>query len=216
LKALKVPHAKIVEEGQDYILKKWINGVRGDRWFKKWNEEGRNLSDTGFIKLMHIFDTMSLRGIYIQNLKDLNMIFDGKRWVVVDVGYFVYEMIPREAKGRYYDTFDRRWNKKKWKRFECPKLMELRGESVQEVSFDAADEVDRRRIVREQKEKQEAKDRYWKLHMAGKTDQAKADLARLAEIRKQREEALSKRKAEQDAKTAALEAKTKASAQKRG
>lgn len=48
----------------------------------------------------------------------------------------------------------------------------------------------------EQKEKQEAKERYMKLHLAGKTDQAKADLARLAAIRKEREEANAKRKAE--------------------
>jgi hypothetical protein len=34
------------------------------------------------------------------------------------------------------------------------------------------------------------------LHVQGKTDQAKADLARLAKIRKEREEAQAKRKAE--------------------
>ena len=35
-------------------------------------------------------------------------------------------------------------------------------------------------------------------HLRGETDQAKADLARLAQIRKQREEAQAKRKAEQE------------------
>ncbi|KAF8192727.1 casein kinase substrate phosphoprotein PP28-domain-containing protein [Mycena galopus ATCC 62051] len=52
------------------------------------------------------------------------------------------------------------------------------------------------RREREQKEKQEAKDRYWKLHLEGKTDQAKADLGRLAKIRAEREAAAAKRKAE--------------------
>jgi len=33
-----------------------------------------------------------------------------------------------------------------------------------------------------------AKERYWKLQEAGKTDQARADLQRLALIRKEREE----------------------------
>lgn len=37
---------------------------------------------------------------------------------------------------------------------------------------------------------------FLKLHAAGKTDQAKLDLARLAKIRKEREEAQAKRKAE--------------------
>ncbi|KZV83397.1 hypothetical protein EXIGLDRAFT_728405 [Exidia glandulosa HHB12029] len=71
------------------------------------------------------------------------------------------------------------------------------------------------RREREQKEKQEAKERYMKLHLAGKTDQAKADMARLAQIRKEREEALAKRKAEAEAKAADLEAKKAASKQRR-
>ena len=57
---------------------------------------------------------------------------------------------------------------------------------------------------REQKEKQEAKDRYWKLHVQGKTDQAKTDLARLAKIRAEREEAQAKRKAEAEGSSAHL------------
>lgn len=37
---------------------------------------------------------------------------------------------------------------------------------------------------------------YWRLHAAGKTEEAKADLKRLAQIRKEREEAAKKRAAE--------------------
>jgi len=51
-------------------------------------------------------------------------------------------------------------------------------------------------ICREELEKQQAKERYEKLHLAGKTDEARADLARLALIRKQREEAAKKREDE--------------------
>jgi len=71
------------------------------------------------------------------------------------------------------------------------------------------------RREREEKEKKEAQERYWKLHAAGKTDQAKADLGRLAAIRKEREAAALKRKAEQEAKAAELEGKKAASGQKR-
>lgn len=52
-----------------------------------------------------------------------------------------------------------------------------------------------------------AKERYWKLQEAGKTDQAKADLARLAVIRKEREEKARQRKAEMEEKKAAANAK---------
>ncbi|KAI6101746.1 casein kinase substrate phosphoprotein PP28-domain-containing protein [Pisolithus croceorrhizus] len=68
------------------------------------------------------------------------------------------------------------------------------------------------RKEREAKEKQEAKDRYWKLHAAGKTVEAKADLARLQKIREEREAAQAKRKAEAEAKAAEIEAKKKAAA----
>lgn len=49
---------------------------------------------------------------------------------------------------------------------------------------------------REEIEKQKAKAHYMKLHYAGKTDEAKADLARLAIIRREREEAARKKEGE--------------------
>ncbi|KAF0444011.1 28 kDa heat- and acid-stable phosphoprotein-like [Gigaspora margarita] len=63
------------------------------------------------------------------------------------------------------------------------------------------------RREREAAEKEAAKQRYWKLHLEGKTEQAKSDLARLAIIKKQREEAAIQRKAEAEAKAEALKAK---------
>jgi len=62
------------------------------------------------------------------------------------------------------------------------------------------------RREREEIEKQEAKRRYQQLHAAGKTEEAQADLARLAIIRKQREEAAKKKAEEQKARD---EAKSK-------
>lgn len=58
------------------------------------------------------------------------------------------------------------------------------------------------RREREELEKQEAKRRYQALHAAGKTEEAQADLARLAIIRKQREEAAKKKEEERKAKEA--------------
>ena len=53
---------------------------------------------------------------------------------------------------------------------------------------------------REELEKQRAKAHYQKLHAQGKTEEARADLARLAIIRKQREEAAKKREEEKKGK----------------
>ena len=51
-------------------------------------------------------------------------------------------------------------------------------------------------VFREELERQQATAHYQKLHAAGKTEEAQADLARLAIIRKQREEQAKKREAE--------------------
>ncbi|KAF8999822.1 casein kinase substrate phosphoprotein PP28-domain-containing protein [Cyathus striatus] len=71
------------------------------------------------------------------------------------------------------------------------------------------------RKEREAKEKKEAQDRYWKLHVQGKTDQAKSDLARLNKIRAERDAAQAKRKAEAEAKSAEAETKRQAQMAKR-
>jgi len=70
---------------------------------------------------------------------------------------------------------------------------------------EAKPELSRRE--REAIEKQKAKERYQKLHAEGKTDEAQKDLARLAIIRKQREEAAAKRLAEQTEKLALKQTK---------
>lgn len=49
---------------------------------------------------------------------------------------------------------------------------------------------------REEIEKQKARARYLKMHFAGKSDEAKADLARLAIVKKDREEAAKKKEEE--------------------
>ncbi|KAF9271008.1 heat- and acid-stable phosphoprotein, partial [Mortierella alpina] len=64
------------------------------------------------------------------------------------------------------------------------------------IAVDMSTPIGMSRREREAAEKEAAKQRYWKLHQAGKTDEAKADMARLAVIRKQREEAAARREAE--------------------
>jgi hypothetical protein len=93
---------------------------------------------------------------------------------------------------------------------ENPNRVKAKPKKVTEVNTEgsaAAAGPNLSRREREELEKQAAKERYDKMHAAGKTEEARADLARLALIRKQREEAAKKRdeerKAQEDAKTAA-------------
>ena len=74
------------------------------------------------------------------------------------------------------------------------------------TEIDSNTEVTLSRREREEIEKQHAQQRYQKLHAEGKTEQAQRDLARLAIIRKQREEAAKKK---EEAKLAQEKAKAK-------
>ncbi|XP_018331628.1 28 kDa heat- and acid-stable phosphoprotein [Agrilus planipennis] len=64
------------------------------------------------------------------------------------------------------------------------------------------------RREREEIEKQKAQAHYQKLHAEGKTEQARADLARLAIIKQQREEAQKRREQEKKQKEEAAKQKT--------
>jgi len=64
------------------------------------------------------------------------------------------------------------------------------------------------RREREALQAQQAKERYQKLHAEGKTDEAKADLARLALIREKREVEAARKKAEKDEREAEEKKKT--------
>ncbi|XP_078140937.1 pdgfa associated protein 1b [Centroberyx gerrardi] len=87
---------------------------------------------------------------------------------------------------------------------ENPNRVAQKSKKVAQIELDEPKQLSRRE--REEIEKQKAKERYMKMHLAGKTDQAKADLARLAIIKKQREEAAKKKEEEKKAKEAAAAA----------
>ncbi|KAM6964629.1 pdgfa associated protein 1a [Tautogolabrus adspersus] len=74
---------------------------------------------------------------------------------------------------------------------ENPNRVSQKSKKVAELDVAAPRELSRRE--REEIEKQKSKERYMKLHLEGKTEQARADLARLAIIKKQREDAAKKR-----------------------
>lgn len=91
---------------------------------------------------------------------------------------------------------------------ENPNRAVNKTKKVSQVTHESAKPQLSRR-EREELEKQRAEARYRKLHEAGKTEEARADLARLAIIRKQREEAAKKREEEKKGETQLYCPKTK-------
>ena len=77
------------------------------------------------------------------------------------------------------------------------------GEVAEGSASSSTGEVQLSRREREEIEKQRARENYMRLHAEGKTEQARADLARLALIRREREEAAKKREQERHEKDGA-------------
>lgn len=90
-----------------------------------------------------------------------------------------------------------------------PNRVEKKPKKVAELDpeKDLAEAPQLSRREREELEKQRARQHYQKMHAAGKTEEARADLARLALIRKQREEQAKRKEEELKAKEAERKAK---------
>ncbi|KRY38972.1 28 kDa heat- and acid-stable phosphoprotein, partial [Trichinella spiralis] len=84
---------------------------------------------------------------------------------------------------------------------ENPNRRVVKNKKFKNLEFNQEVQLSRRE--KEAIEKEQARQRYLKLHAEGKTEEARADLARLAIIRKNREEAAKKRQEEAAAKEAA-------------
>jgi hypothetical protein len=93
---------------------------------------------------------------------------------------------------------------------ENPNRVKKTMKKVSQLDNEVAAKPQLSRREREEIDKAKAKAHYQKQHAAGKTDEARADLARLAIIRKQREDAAAKRTADQAEKDAAAKAKADA------
>ncbi|XP_069053157.1 pdgfa associated protein 1a isoform X1 [Lepisosteus oculatus] len=104
---------------------------------------------------------------------------------------------PESPSGSEEESSDEDYDQQKKKgvegliEIENPNRVTQKSKKVAEIDVSVPKELSRRE--REEIEKQKAKERYMKLHLEGKTEQARADLARLAIIKKQREEAARKR-----------------------
>jgi hypothetical protein len=79
-------HAKVIETGSDYILKDWVEGIRGDRWTRQWQEEGFPADAPQLIRLADLIRYSAGKKIYLRDLNQNNLIWDGNDWVIIDTG----------------------------------------------------------------------------------------------------------------------------------
>ncbi len=114
IRDLGQPYAKILETGDWYLVKDWIEGTRGDKWFKKWAQDGANLKDPIFLSLVDMYQSLAAKGAYVGNLKAINLIWDGSQWVIVDSSSGKRNLKYEDAMRKYESKFNRRWPLEKY------------------------------------------------------------------------------------------------------
>ncbi|MGE4131168.1 MAG: hypothetical protein AB7F86_05985 [Bdellovibrionales bacterium] len=109
IEKLGLPQARILASGQKFLLKEWVQGVRGDVWISSWLASGSSTQDPKFQDLKKLFRQLAEMKIYLGNLKDLNLIYDGTKWVIVDAGKIEKRDSVEELLKEYAEVFWRRW-----------------------------------------------------------------------------------------------------------
>ncbi len=80
------PHAGIVASGPDYVLKEWVDGIRGDAWAREWARQGFPPGTAPWVRLTELVARgISLR-VYLRDLNQNNLIWDGAGWMIIDAG----------------------------------------------------------------------------------------------------------------------------------
>lgn len=80
---LGVHTSKVLEIGENYLVRAWVEGIRGDTWYRfasitnmsltvrhrVWKDRGLNVEEKGFQDLLYLWKLVAKKGRYIQSLK---------------------------------------------------------------------------------------------------------------------------------------------------
>jgi len=79
-----LPFARIAARGRDYVLKEWVEGIRGDRWLGEWRKNGRPFPTPETLGLLNLFRRVMLNGLLARDLNPTNLIWSEGCWILVD------------------------------------------------------------------------------------------------------------------------------------
>ena len=105
-----LPHAALVDSGRGYVLQEWISGVRGDAWFRQWREEGSSPASPALLRLQKLFQRALRHRIYVRDLNQNNIIWNGVHWVIIDCGSVKRKRNRRKVEQLYRQELEREWS----------------------------------------------------------------------------------------------------------
>ena len=101
--------AGLVESGRNYLLQEWISGTRGDAWLRRWREEGAPPDSLPLRRLGELLRRAIRRRVYVRDLNRNNLVWDGRRWVIIDCGSVKRQMSRRKTEELYRREWKREW-----------------------------------------------------------------------------------------------------------
>ncbi len=114
---LKIPYAKVLVQEKEFVLKTWIEGLRGDEVVEKY-AAGDQSFKLAAESLLSLVDKIRAQGAYVGDFRPANMIWVGKAWIIIDSGSVQQGMTLAEAQAKWSAVdardlkFDRRWQMK--------------------------------------------------------------------------------------------------------
>ena len=108
LKQLGIPHTPVLFQGDSFVLKPWVEGLRGDQWLEEYNKNPKAHEK----ELNRLYETVRKilnQGAYVGDFRPANMIYNGKAWVVIDAGSTATGKTFDEAFAKLNEKFPRRW-----------------------------------------------------------------------------------------------------------
>ncbi|OFZ80424.1 MAG: hypothetical protein A2583_15690 [Bdellovibrionales bacterium RIFOXYD1_FULL_53_11] len=108
----KVPHARIIEVDEQYVLKEWIDGERADKWLEGWLDRGRPRDEPQIKQLRTLIKDAAAKGIYIGDMHSKNLIWNGKKWIVIDSGGIREGLAVEEAIDQYLIKIPGKWSRR--------------------------------------------------------------------------------------------------------
>ena len=135
LRRFDIPRAVVYDYGVDYLMKRWVTGIRGDVWRREWAARGCPTNDAAFKTLISLIRFLSSKRIFVLNLKALNVVYVPRSaecgcislstsssimkdmctscyekgiWVVLECGHIYEDLSEEYAFAQYLHTFDNR------------------------------------------------------------------------------------------------------------
>lgn len=111
---LGIPHAKVLVQEKEFVLKTWIEGIGGKDLVER-SLKGDPTHAQAMESLFAIVNKVRRQGAYIGDFRPANLVWAGKSWVIVDSGGVEQGMTVAEAQARWSQAdggdqkFRKRW-----------------------------------------------------------------------------------------------------------